>query len=167
MAQPEGKCTLAVGGTVVFAAREGPPEAEYALFDPGEIELHATGPGVIREAGYRSTVRDARARLADEGFTPELAQAAAVAARPAVAKGYARGAAARFIVDRLESTELFESRAFDAAAGGYEGTWLDFAGLATDSSEVRALARRSGRSTWRRRSPSFPMRRCSFSTPRS
>ena len=59
---------------------------EFALFHSGDIELHSTEPGTIREAGYRTRVRDARARLAEAGFTPAFAEQAAAATRPAIAR---------------------------------------------------------------------------------
>lgn len=105
---------------------------EFALFHSGDIELHSTEPGTIREAGYRTRVRDARARLAEAGFTPAFAEQAAAATRPAIARAYARGAAARRIVDRLEAGELLESRTFDATSGAYQGTWLELDALASD-----------------------------------
>ncbi len=126
------RCSLALGEAVVLVAEGGPPDVEFALFDAGDIELHATEPGSIREIGYRTTVGEARGRLADAGFTPSFAADVTAAAKPAIAKAYARSAAARCIVDRLEAAELLESRAFDVAAGVYPGTWLDLAGLASD-----------------------------------
>jgi hypothetical protein len=119
-------------------AQGGPPEAEYALFDAGEIELHATDPGTIREIGYRTTVGEARARLAGAGITPALAAEAASAARPVVTRAYARGAAVRSVVDRLEPAEVLESRVFDAGLGLYLGTWLDLGALGSDLGMPRA-----------------------------
>ena len=132
MGQSEGRCTLAVGGTVVFAARQGAPEAEFVLFDAGEIELRASEPGVNREARYVATVGDARGRIAAAGFTPEVAREAADAARRIIAKGYARGSAVRAVADQLAATEIFEASSFDGTSGLYEGTWIDLAGLASD-----------------------------------
>jgi hypothetical protein len=126
------RVTLAIGSTAVFVAQGGPPEVEYALFDSGEIELRSTEPGTIREAGYRTTVGLARERLDRAGFTSTLADRAAAAARPTVARAYARSAAARCIVSRLEAAELFESLAYDAQTGRYAGTWLDLGALAKD-----------------------------------
>ena len=134
------RCSLAVGEAVVLVAEGGPPEVEFVLFDAGDIELHATEPGSIREIGYRTTVAEARARLADAGFTPAFAAEVAAAAKPAIAKAYARSAAARCIVDRLDAAELLESRAFDVAAGVYPGTWLDLAALAADLGVPRVTA---------------------------
>jgi hypothetical protein len=105
-------------------------EAEYALFDPGDIELSAMGPGTIREAGYRSTAGEARTRLVNLGFTRELAEEAAAAARPLITRTYARGAAVRRVVDKLDAGELFEGRTFDPVTGRYSGAWLDLPALA-------------------------------------
>ncbi|HEY1693229.1 MAG TPA: hypothetical protein VGG39_13770 [Polyangiaceae bacterium] len=140
MGQSGGRCTFAIGGTVVLVSSGGPPDAEYALFDGGDIELRATGPGAIREVGYGTTVEQAKARLAHAGITADLARAAVAGARTRVAKGYARGAAVRAVVDRLEAAELLEAREFDAARAAYEGTWLDLTGLATDLRSPRAAA---------------------------
>jgi hypothetical protein len=121
-----------VGEAVVLVAEGGPPTVEFALFDAGDIELHSTQPGTIREIGYRTTVAEARTRLADARITPALAEEIAAALRPAIARSYARGAAARCVVDRLEAVELLESRRYDAATGAYLGTWLDLGALGTD-----------------------------------
>ncbi len=125
-------CVLEIDGTVVLTSRHGTPEAECGLFDPGDIELEAERPGTNRERGYRTTVGAARERLTVAGITPALAAEAVDLVRPALARTYARGAAARCIVDRLEAAELFEARGFDAASSRYEGTWLDVAALARD-----------------------------------
>ncbi|HEX3343360.1 MAG TPA: hypothetical protein VHS09_02255 [Polyangiaceae bacterium] len=129
-----------MGESVLLVAEGGPPDVEFALFDPGDIELHATEPGTIREIGYRTTVGEARRRLAEAGYTPAFAAEVTAAVKPAVAKAYARSTAARCVVDRLEGVELLESRAFDAETGVYAGTWLDFGALAADLGVPRALA---------------------------
>ena len=135
-----------VGDAHVLVAEGGPPEAEYALFDPGDIELHASEPGTIREIGYRGRAAEARARLAEAGFTPARTAEVVAALKPAVVRAYARSAAARCIADRLEPAELLESGRFDAAKGAYLGTWLDLAALAGDlglphgSATLRAVA---------------------------
>lgn len=132
------RCSLHVAGTVAVESRGGVPDAEYALFDPGEIELHASGPGIIREMGYRTTVGAARQRLAEAGITPALAEEIRQAAVPIVAKAYSRSAAVRAVADRFDAAELFESRVLDAAAGKYVGRWLDLAQLANDLGLARA-----------------------------
>jgi hypothetical protein len=129
-----------VGESVVLVAEGGPPEVEFALFEAGDIELRASEPGTIREIGYRTTVGEARSRLAGAGFTATVAAEVAAALKPAIAKAYANGAAARCIADRLEGAELLESRSFDAAAGAYAGTWLDLAALAADLGVPHAAA---------------------------
>jgi hypothetical protein len=123
---------LVIADAVVMTAEGGTPDAEYALFEPGEIELHASEPGTIRELGYRSRARQARARLADAGFTAARSHDVVAALRPSVTRAYARSAAARCIIDRLEPSELLESTSFDPAKAAYEGTWLDLRALATD-----------------------------------
>jgi hypothetical protein len=126
------RCTLKLGEAVVLVALGGPPEAEYALFDPGEIELLATEPGRIREIGYGTIAAHARARLAECGITPELARETAANIKPALARAYARGAAVRRVVSRFGPAELFEGGTFDADACRYAGTWLDLDALASD-----------------------------------
>ncbi len=126
------RCTLELAGSVVVTSLGGAPEAECALFEAGEIELEAERPGTNREKGYRSTAQAARERLASAGVTPELAAEAAELVRAHLARSYARGAAARCVVESLEADELFEARTYDATTGRYEGTWLDLASLARD-----------------------------------
>jgi hypothetical protein len=134
------RCTLQLGDTVVLVAQGGPPEAEYALFDLGEIELLATEPGRIREIGYRTVVAHARARLAESGITPKSAEDAATSFGPGVARAYSRGAAVRRIVDQLGAAELFDGRMYDAATGTYAGHWLDLGALGGDLRLPRAPA---------------------------
>ena len=62
-------CTLEVGDRVVLLSKGGPPEAEFALFDASDIELSSSGPGQVREGGYRTTVREALSRLETVGVT--------------------------------------------------------------------------------------------------
>ena len=126
------RVTLSIQDIAVFEAQGGRPEVEYALFEPSEIELRATGVGSIREAGYRTTAGQARGRLDEAGFTATMAERATTALRPAVARAYARSAAARCVVGRLEPVELLESLSFDGSIGRYQGTWLDFGALAAD-----------------------------------
>jgi hypothetical protein len=134
------RCTLTLGESVALVARGGPPEVEYILFDAGDIELRAREPGIIREAGYRTTVREARARLAVGGFTPAFAEEIAGALKPAAARAYARSTAALCVVEGLEAAEMLESASFDAAQGRYAGTWLDLNALAADLGLPLALA---------------------------
>ncbi|MGH7270716.1 MAG: hypothetical protein ACREJ3_09825, partial [Polyangiaceae bacterium] len=125
-------CTLVLPGFTVLTAANGTPEVEYALFDPGEILLEARGPGDIREAGYQTRVGSARARLADQGITADLAEGAAQAAGPLTARAYARGRAARVAAERIEAAELFDGHTFNPATERYEGAWLDLPALAAD-----------------------------------
>jgi len=125
------RCTLELSAQVVVEAREGPLNAEYALFDPGDIQLQSSEPGTNREAGYRTTVAQARARLADQGVTATLAAEAAEALRP-VSASYARGAAVQCIIDRLGAAEFFEGQLLDPGTGLYRGAWLDLPALSAD-----------------------------------
>ena len=126
------RCTLEVGAHEIVAAEDGTLEAEYALFDPGDIELRSTEPGMNREAGYRTTASEARARLAARGITAAKAEEVARAMRPVVAPAYARGSAIRSIADRLGATELFEGKTFVPATASYLGAWLDLHALGED-----------------------------------
>jgi len=125
------RSTLRLGEQIVLVADGGTPEVEYALFDPGDIQLGATEPGSIREMGYRTVAREARARLSGLGASAELAEEAAAAARISALR-YARGAAVRCIVHELGAAELFEGGSFDPTSGRYLGTWLDLPSLARD-----------------------------------
>jgi hypothetical protein len=134
------RCSLHLAGTIAVEAQGGAAEVEYALFDPGDIQLHATEPGTIREMGYRTTAGEARQRLAEGGVTAGLAEEVRQAAVPTVARAYARSTAVRAVVDRFEASELLEARTFDAASGTYVGRWLDLALLADDLGVARAGA---------------------------
>ena len=131
-------CTLHVGDRVALASVGGPPEVEYALFDPGEIELAAMGPGMVQEVGYQTTATDAVARLEDQGIKLALVLETACAMQPTLALAYARGASVRRIANALGPAELFEGFRYDAARKLYEGRWLDLPALATDT-EVAQL----------------------------
>ncbi len=124
-------CNLTVADRVVVRADVGPLDAEYALVGPQCIELRTTAPGAVREAGYRTTVAEARERLARLGFTHEAAEAAAAAVRPAAA-AYARGPVVRRAAAELGAAELFDGKVLLAAAHTYEGAWLDLAALTFD-----------------------------------
>src|SRR4051812_22077544 len=105
-----GSCTLQVAGRVVLRSHGAPPEAEYALFEPGDIELRASEPGNVREMGYRTTVAAARTRLESAGITAKLADEAAHAMCPALAQAYARGPVVRRAAPHFGPTELFEGK---------------------------------------------------------
>ena len=100
---------------------------------PARFARWATGPP-----------RPTRARLADLDLTAATALEAAAAAKPAVARAYARGPTVRSIVDWLEAIELFEGGTFDAATGRYAGTWLDLPALAADVDAPNASALMQG-----------------------
>jgi hypothetical protein len=123
-------CTLSFAERVVLVCEDGPPEAEYALFDTGEIELRATSPGAIREVGYETTVERALGRLASSGITAELAAEAGRAMSTSLAALYARGPVVRRAAGVLGPAELFASRSYRARA--YDGVWLDVGQLALD-----------------------------------
>ena len=125
------RCTLEISAHVVVEAREGSLGAEYALFEAGDIQLQSSEPGTNREAGYRTTVGHARARLAEQGVTATLAAEAAEALRP-ISASYARGAAVQCIVDRLGAAEFFEGQLLDTGTGLYRGAWLDLPALSAD-----------------------------------
>jgi len=131
-------CTLEVGERVVLLSKGGPPEAEYALFDAGDIILAATGPGQVREVGYHATVADALSRLESAGINLALARQAASAILPSLAASYARGAAVRQVTPLFGPAELFDGGAYDAELRRYEGRWFDLPALALDVEISRA-----------------------------
>ncbi|MEO6419648.1 MAG: hypothetical protein ABIP39_09595, partial [Polyangiaceae bacterium] len=116
-----------------------PPETEYVLFDSMDIELRSVALQSVRETGYRTTVADARERLASAGITVELAHASAAALLPALAGSYARGAA-RKAVPLLGPAELFDGYVYDAQTKSYQGLWLDLRALASDVTIPNASA---------------------------
>jgi hypothetical protein len=132
------KCTLTIADRLVLSSEGGPPEAEFMMFDAGEIELAATAPGTVREAGYRTTALDAIRRLESSGITMELALDAAGAMIPQLATTYARGAAVRRVAPLLGAAELFEGKSYDAELRRYEGAWIDLPALALDLEIARA-----------------------------
>ncbi len=125
-------CELLVGSRVLLRAEGGAPEAEYALFDEGEIELQAISPGSNREVGYRTTVARASERLTALGITPPFAEAAALVVAADVKLAYARGPLVRRIASYLGAAELFDGSRYDARGKTYAGGWLDLASLARD-----------------------------------
>ncbi|HVH41813.1 MAG TPA: hypothetical protein VM925_05700, partial [Labilithrix sp.] len=124
-------CLLLIDDRVVLRAT-APPDAEYALFEVGDMELRASDPGRVREYGYQTTAAEALARLAALGFTPTVARELAQGMHPVLSAAYARGLAASRVVRYLGPGELFQSEGYDAAAHAYRGVFLDLATLARD-----------------------------------
>jgi hypothetical protein len=124
-------CTLRIGDRVALSSGAA-PEVEYALFDAGEIELAATGPGMVQEVGYQTTTDDALGRLKDAGLTWSVVVETAAAMQPVLAMTYARGLAVRRIATAFGPAELFEGQFYDAAAKQYVGRWLDLPSLGED-----------------------------------
>ncbi len=122
---------LLVGDRVVLRA-SGPPEAEYALFDPGDIELRASEPGRVREHGYRTTVARARSRLSQGGVTESLARRCAAVMNPVLAEAFARGPAVERVARHLGPAELFQSDTYEAATQMYQGAFIDLEVLSRD-----------------------------------
>lgn len=122
---------LLIGDRVVLRAN-APPEAEYLLFEIGDIELRASEPGRVREHGYQTTVEQARARLAQAGATAALARECAVAMQPVLSTAYARGSAVKHVARYLGPLELFQSDHYDGAAQIYRGAFLDLPALVAD-----------------------------------
>ncbi|HEY8079439.1 MAG TPA: hypothetical protein VIF62_35150, partial [Labilithrix sp.] len=131
-ASPDARstCMLRVGDRVVLRATS-PPEAEYALFELGDIELRASEPGRVREHGYQTTVERARERLAALGITAAFARECAVAMHPILSEAYARGPSVRHVARYFGPLELFQSDLFDASYA-YHGVFLDLPQLARD-----------------------------------
>src|SRR5207247_1272460 len=121
---PTTTCMLLIGDRVVLRAN-APPEAEYILFEIGDIELRSSEPGRVREHGYQTTVERARARLAQVGATAALAHDCAAAMHPVLSAAYARGPAAKHVARYLSPLELFQADHYDGAAHLYRGVFLD------------------------------------------
>jgi hypothetical protein len=121
--------SLRMGERVVVRCVDGALTTEYALFEQGEIVLRSSDPVSVREMGYITTAREALARFARLGITPELASEAARAVAPGVLATYARGQSVRSLVPTLGPAEIFEGSVFRAADGFYEGAWLDLGAL--------------------------------------
>jgi hypothetical protein len=132
--------TLKIGDRIVLRAEGGVPEAEFALFDPGDIELEATEPGIVREVGYRTMASEAIRRLEVGGVTLALTVEATNATVPKLAVTYARGACVRRVAGLFGATELFESNVYSGELRRYAGTWLDLPALSMDIEVARATA---------------------------
>ena len=122
---------LLIGDRVVLRA-DAPPEAEYILFEIGDIELRSGEPGRVREHGYQTTVERARARLEQAGVTAALARECAVVMQPMLATAYARGPAARHVARHLGALEVFQADHYDSTAHSYRGVFVDLPTLVTD-----------------------------------
>lgn len=122
---------LLIGDRVVLRAN-APPEAEYILFEIGDIELRSSEPGRVREHGYQTTVERARARLAQVGATAALAHECAKAMQPVLSAAYARGPAAKHVARYLGPLELFQAEHYDAAEHVYRGVFVDLASVVAD-----------------------------------
>src|SRR5258707_11111383 len=104
--------TLRLGERVLVRCDDGLLVTEYVLFDATDIVLRAADPVTVRETGYITTVRDALARLARAGITPELADEAARAISPEVASSFARSKAVGALVGHLGPCELFDGAVY-------------------------------------------------------
>jgi len=121
---------LRLGERVLVRCDDGLLATENVLFDGTDIVLHATDPVTVRETGYITTARDALARLAKAGITPELAGETARALSLEVATSFARSPALAGVFPELGACELFDGAHYRAATNTYEGAWLDLQGLA-------------------------------------
>ena len=131
-------CTLHIGSRRVLVSDEGPPAAEFALFDPSDVELEQGDGGTLRESGYRTSAGEAASRLAGAGVTREIAEECATLVRGRVAEAYARGPVVRKLVGLAGPAELFDGGTYDATLRRYEGVWLDLPLLANDAGIARA-----------------------------
>jgi hypothetical protein len=102
------------------------------LFDAADIELRSSGPGNVREHGYRTTVQQALRALEHAGVTLELARECAASMQPRLATAYARGPGVRHVAKFLGPLEVFAADTFEAGRQLYQGTFLDLATLAGD-----------------------------------
>jgi hypothetical protein len=125
----------------VVLRSEIPPEAEYAMFEIGEIELGAHEPGRgVRELGYQTNAGDARKRLANVGMSAAVAREVALAFQPVLSDSYARGPAVKRVARYLNAGELFQSDGFDAGVRRYSGVFLDLVQLSFDLELDQAAA---------------------------
>jgi hypothetical protein len=126
-----GTSSLRVGERLISWSDDGLLAAEYALFDAGEIVLHASDPVTVREAGYMTTARQALERLTQSGATLGVATAAAKALRNEAIVSFARGPSARAVGNHLGAQELFDGAIYRGTYDTpcYEGTWLDLRAL--------------------------------------
>jgi hypothetical protein len=126
-----GTSSLRVGERLISWSDDGLLAAEYALFDPSEIVLHASDPVTVREAGYMTTARQALDRLTQGGATLGVATAAAKALRGEAVVSFARGPSARAVGSHLGAQELFDGAIYRGTYDTpcYEGTWLDLRSL--------------------------------------
>lgn len=122
--------TLRLGERMLVRCDDGLLATENLLFDGGDIVLQATDPVTVRETGYITTAREALARLAKAGITPQLADEAARAIAPDVVASFARSSVPAAILPELGACELFDGAVYRAATNTYEGAWLDLQGLA-------------------------------------
>src|SRR5258708_16114456 len=99
--------TLRLGERVLVRCDDGLLVTEYVLFDATDIVLRAADPVTVRETGYITTVRDALARLAASGVTPELAEQAARAMTPEAVTSFTRSGAVGAIPPQLRAAQLF------------------------------------------------------------
>ena len=125
--------TLLIGDRVVLSCLGGGAEAEYALFEPGDIELRASEPGRVREHGYLTTAAQALEHLEQTGVTTELARRCANAMQPTLAEAYARGPAVRNVAQYLRAVDLLRSDVYDAGEGVYRGHFISLVELCQDA----------------------------------
>lgn len=120
---------LLIGDHVVLRATV-PPEAEFALFDAGDIELRTSEPGRVREHGYQTTVGEARRRLGQLGISRRAVDAVLAAMVPDLVRSYARGEPVRRVLGHLGGRELLACDAFSGDPPSYRGVYLDLSQLA-------------------------------------
>lgn len=125
-------CVLRAGSLVLAEAVGGSLHAEYALFTLSDLRLRATFIGEVREAGYESTVGDARERLARLGITAELAELTAAPLREGLVVVYSRGKLVQEHSATLPISELLAGSVYDPLSHRYRGTYLDLPTLVDD-----------------------------------
>lgn len=125
-------CNLIIAERTVVVSEGGPPDAEYALFASGDIQLEKTEPGVVREIGYRTKVKKARELLEEQGVTMAVAEELARAMQPKLATTYARGAVCRRAAREMGALEMFDGRRYDTRTKRYDGVFLDLPALVDD-----------------------------------
>lgn len=110
--------SLVVGERIVSQCHDGLLEAEYALFDRGEVVVAAIpGRRERREHGYLTTAELARRRLADARITVSLAHDAFSALRASHRRALASTRCVLDLIEQLGPCEAFEGFSFRSSPG--------------------------------------------------
>ena len=132
-------CTLHIGSRRVLVSDEGPPAAEFALFDSSDVELSQGEGGTLRESGYRTTAGEAANRLAVAGITHrDRGGVRGGRARADLPRRMRAGLSCGGSATLLGAAELFDGGTYNTTLRRYDGAWLDLPLLANDAEIARA-----------------------------